>query len=74
MAEGEEPLTALENLQSNLKPDVATLKLLRRDPVETMFLELTSHPETGKQYESLYQKNLKTTEHGEKFQLLIPTI
>ena len=55
---------ALENLQPNLKPDTATLKLLRRDPVETMFLELTSHPETGKQYESLYQKKLKTTEHG----------
>jgi len=64
MAEGEEPLAALENLQPNLKPDTATLKLLRRDPVETMFLELTSHPETGKQYESLYQKKLKTTEHG----------
>ena len=64
MAEGEEPLAALENLQPNLKPDTATLKLLRRDPVETMFLELTSHPETGKQYESLYQEKLKTTEHG----------
>ena len=34
------------------------------DPVETIFLEITSHPETGNQYESLYQKNLKTTEHG----------
>ena len=64
MAEGEEPLAALENLDPNLKLDEATLKLLRRDPVETRFLELTSHPETGKQYEGLYQKNLEMPEHG----------
>ena len=64
MAEGEEPLAALENLEPNLKPGEATLRLLRRDPVETRLLELISRPETGKQYESLYQKNLEIPEHG----------
>ncbi|MBT5470037.1 MAG: hypothetical protein HOK41_05495 [Nitrospina sp.] len=64
MAEGEEPLAALENLKPELKPEEATLKLLRRDPVETRLLELTSFPETGKQYESLYQNKLETPKHG----------
>jgi len=64
MAEGDEPLVALGNLDPSLELDEATLRLLRRDPVETRFLELTSHPETGKQYESLYQKNLEIPEYG----------
>ena len=46
MTEGEEPLVAIENLRPDLKPDEATRKLLRRDPVETCFLELVSQPET----------------------------
>ncbi len=64
MTEGEEPMAALEALTPELKLEEATLKLLRRDPVETRFLELTSSPETGQQYESLYQNKLETPEHG----------
>ena len=57
-------LLAIENLESNLQPDEATLKLLRRDPVETRFLELVSQPETGKHYESVNEKKIETYEHG----------
>ena len=64
MAEGEEPLVALENLEPDLKIDEATLKLLRRDPVETRFLELISHPETGKQYDSINKEFVENQEHG----------
>ena len=64
MAEGEEPLRAMENLGAEIKLNEATLKLLRRDPVETHLLELTSHPETGKQYESLYQNKIEIPEYG----------
>ena len=72
MAEGHEPLAALENLESNLKPDEATLKLLKRDPVETCFLELVSQPETGKQYEKINEKKLETPEHGKISRILSP--
>jgi hypothetical protein len=64
MAEGEEPLVALENLELDLKPDEATLKLLRRDPVETRLLELTGHPEIGKQYDSLNNEFTENQQHG----------
>ena len=64
MAEGEKPLVALENLEPDLKPDEVTLKLLRRDPVETRFLELVSQPETGKQYQNIHEKKVETSEHG----------
>ncbi len=60
MAEGDEPLTALANLDPVLKPGEATLKLLRRDPVETRFLDLTSHPEKG----NLYKEFVENPEHG----------
>ena len=64
MAEGEEPLKALENLGAELKIDESTLRLLRRDPIETRFLELTSQPETGKQYEKLYKEKLEIQKYG----------
>ena len=64
MAEGEEPLVALEKLESNLKIDEATLKLLRRDPVETRFLELISHPETGKQYDNINKEFVENPQYG----------
>ena len=64
MAEGEEPLVAIENLKPDLKPDEATLKLLRRDPVETCFLELASQPETSKKYAHINEKVFETPEHG----------
>ena len=64
MAEGKEPLSALENSGSELELDEATLKLLRRDQVETRLLELTSQPENGKQYEDLYQKKLEVPKYG----------
>ncbi len=64
MAEGKEPLNALDNLGPKLELDEATLKLLRRDPVETRLLELTSQTENGKQYEDLYQKKLEIPKYG----------
>lgn len=64
MTEGEEPLVALENLGSDLKPAEATLKLLRRDPVETRFLELVSHPETGTQYDSINKEFTENLQYG----------
>ena len=64
MAEGEEPLVAIENLKPDLKPDEATLKLLRRDLVETCFLELASQPETSKKYAHINEKVFETPEHG----------
>ena len=69
MAEGEEPLVALENLEPDLKIDEATLKLLRRDPVETRFLELISHPETGKQYDSINKEFVENPQYG-KIQII----
>ena len=64
MAEGKEPLSALENSGSELELDEATLKLLRRDQVETRLLELTSQPENGKQYEGLYQNKIEILKYG----------
>ena len=64
MAEGEEPLRVLENLGPELELDEATLKLLRRDPIETRLLELTSQSENGKQYEGLYKKKIETPKYG----------
>ncbi|MEK9627406.1 MAG: hypothetical protein VW455_00140 [Nitrospinota bacterium] len=64
MAEGEEPLVALENLDPDLRPDEATLKLLKRDPIETRLLELVGQPETGGHFDSLLQKTVDTAEHG----------
>ena len=64
MAEGEEPLRVLENLGPELELDEATLKLLRRDPIETRLLELSSQPENGKQYEGLYQKKIEIPKYG----------
>ncbi len=64
MAEGEEPLVALENLEPDLKPDEATLKLLRRDPVETRLLELVGNPETGKQYDSINSEFIENPQYG----------
>ena len=64
MAEGEEPLRVLENLGPELELDEATLKLLRRDPIETRLLEISSQPENGKQYEGLYQKKIEIPKYG----------
>lgn len=64
MAEGEEPLAALKNLAPELQPDEATLKLLKRDPVETRLLELTSHPETGKQFDNIKKEFIENPQHG----------
>ena len=64
MADGEEPLVALENIEPDCKPDEGTLKLLRRDPVETRLLELISHPETGKQYDSINKEFVENPQYG----------
>jgi hypothetical protein len=64
MADGEEPLVALENIEPDCKPDEGALKLLRRDPVETRLLELISHPETGKQYDSINKEFVENPQYG----------
>ena len=64
MAEGIEPLVALEKLDPPFKLDEASLKLLRRDPVETRFLELKSNPETGNQFDGIYKKYVEAPQHG----------
>jgi hypothetical protein len=64
MAEGIEPLVALEKLDPPFKLDEASLKLLRRDPVETRFLELKSNPETGNQFDGIYKKYVEDPQHG----------
>ncbi|PIP73478.1 MAG: hypothetical protein COW89_02475 [Nitrospinae bacterium CG22_combo_CG10-13_8_21_14_all_47_10] len=62
MSEGVEPLTALEKLEPPFKLDFSTLKLLRRDPVETRFLELKSVPDTGN--ECIYKEFVEVPQHG----------
>jgi hypothetical protein len=64
MAEGVEPLVALEKLDGTLKLDEATLKLLRRDPVETRFLELKSTPEIGSKFDQVYKEYREDPQHG----------
>ena len=62
MAEGMEPLAALEKLDRRFKLDEAALKLLRRDPVETRFLELKSNPETGNKFDGM--EYVEDPQHG----------
>lgn len=62
MSEGVEPLTALEKLEPPFKLDFSTLKLLRRDPVETRFLELKSVPDTGN--ECIDKEFVEVPQHG----------
>jgi len=64
MSEGVEPLVALEKLQPPFKLDSYTLKLLRRDPVETRFLELKGASDTGKEFDSIYKKYIEDPQHG----------
>jgi len=64
MAEGIEPLVALEKLDPPFKLDEASLKLLRRDPVETRFLELKSNPETGNHFDGIYKEYVEDPQHG----------
>ena len=64
IAEGVEPLVALEKLDPPFKLDDATLKLLRRDPVETRFLELKSIPETGDQFDGIYKEYVENPQYG----------
>jgi hypothetical protein len=62
MAEGMEPLAALEKLDRRFKLDEAALKLLRRDPVETRFLELKSNPKTGNKFDGM--EYVEDPQHG----------
>ncbi len=62
MSEGVEPLAALEKLDTPL--DASTLKLLRRDPVETRFLELKSVPDTSNEFDKIYKKYLEDPQYG----------
>ncbi len=64
MAEGIEPLVALEKLDPPFKLDEATLKLLRRDPVATRFLELKSNPETGSQFDGIHKEYVEDPQYG----------
>ena len=64
MSEGVEPLIALEKLEAPFKLDDSTLKLLRRDPVETQYLELKSTPETGDQFDRIYKEYVEDPQHG----------
>ena len=64
MSEGLEPLVALEKLDHPFKLDESTLKLLRRDPVETRFLELKGVPDTGNEFDSIYTKYVEDPQHG----------
>ncbi len=64
MSEGIEPLVALEKLDHPFKLDQATLKLLRRDPVETRLLELKGVPDTGSEFDSIYNKYVEDPQHG----------
>jgi hypothetical protein len=64
MAEGVEPLVALEKLEAPLKLKDSTLKLLRRDLVETRYLELKSTTETGKQFDRIYKEYVEDSQHG----------
>jgi len=62
MSEGVEPLVALEKLDTPLNS--STLKLLRRDPVETRFLELKSVTDTGNEYDPIYKEFVEDPQHG----------
>ena len=64
MSEGVEPLVALEKLEAPFTLEDSTLKLLRRDPVETRYLELKSSPETGNQFDRIYKKYVEDPQHG----------
>ena len=64
MSEGIEPLVALEKLEHPFKLDQATLKLLRRDPVDTRLLELKGVPDTGNEFDSIYNKYVEDPQHG----------
>ncbi len=64
MSEGVEPLAALEKLKPPFKLDSPTLKLLRRDPVETRFLELKSVPDTSNEFNKLYKEYVEDPQHG----------
>ena len=64
MSEGVEPLVALEKLQPPFKLDSYTLKLLRRDPVETRFLELKGASDTGNEFDSIYKEYIEDSQHG----------
>ena len=64
MSEGVEPLVALEKLDHPFKLDQATLKLLRRDPVDTRLLELKGVPDTGSEFDSIYNKYVEDPQHG----------
>ena len=64
MSEGVEPLIALEKLEPPYKLDSCTLKLLRRDPVETRFLELKSVPDVGNEFDGIYQEYVDDPQHG----------
>ena len=64
MSEGIEPLVALEKLEHPFKLDQATLKLLRRDPVDTRLLELKGVPDTGSEFDSIYNKYVEDPQHG----------
>lgn len=64
MSEGVEPLAALEKLEPPYKLDTYTLKLLRRDPVETRFLELKSAPDTGNEFDCIYKEYVEHPQHG----------
>jgi hypothetical protein len=64
MSEGIEPLVALEKLDHPFKLDQATLKLLRRDPVDTRQLELKGVPDTGSEFDSIYNKYVEDPQHG----------
>ena len=64
MSEGIEPLVALEKLEHPFKLDQATLKLLRRDPVDTRLLELKGVPDTGSEFDNIYNKYVEDPQHG----------
>jgi len=64
MSEGIEPLVALEKLEHPFKLDQVTLKLLRRDPVDTRQLELKGVPDTGSEFDSIYNKYVEDPQHG----------
>ena len=64
MSEGIEPLVALEKLDHPFKLNQATLKLLRRDPVDTRLLELKGIPDTGSEFDSIYNKYVEDPQHG----------
>lgn len=64
MAAGMEPLTALGKLDRLFQLDEATLKLLRRDPVETRFLELKNISATDNPFDRIYKKYVEDPQHG----------